>query len=76
MGRGGGDLGLLGACGKEATKLATLKMEEVQKKKTPPHTLKGQGFIHSLVASFDNICMILKLCCKSLRKSFVKVLHI
>ncbi len=75
MGRGGGDLGLLGACGKEATKLATLRMEEVQKK-TPFHTSKGQGFIHSLVASFDNIRTILKLCYKSLKKSFAKVLHI
>jgi hypothetical protein len=37
MGRGGGDLGLLGACGKEATKHATLKMEEVQKKNTTPY---------------------------------------
>ncbi len=35
MGRGGGDLGLLGACGKEATKLATLKMEEIKKKHHP-----------------------------------------
>jgi hypothetical protein len=32
MGRGGGDLGLLGACGKEVTELVTLRMEEVQRK--------------------------------------------
>jgi len=76
MGRGGGDLGLLGPCGKEVTKLATLRMEEMQKKKMPSHTSKIQGFMHSLVVSSDNICMILKLCCKSLRKNFAKVLHI
>lgn len=75
MGRRGGDLGLLGACSKEATKFATLRMEEVQKK-TPSHTSKGQGFMHSLVASSDDICTTLKLCCKSLKKSFAKVLHI
>ncbi len=75
MGRGGGNLGLLGACGKEVTKLVTLRMEEVQKK-TPSHTSKGQGFIYSLFASFDNIRTILKLCCKSLKRSFAKVLHI
>jgi len=75
MGKWRGDLGLLSARGKKVTRFATLRMEEMQKKRSS-HTSKRQGFMHSLVVSSDNIRMILKLCCKSLKKSFAKVLHI